>query len=58
MLALIERDGYKCAICGSIDDLTIDHLVPLSKGGSDDLPNLRILCRPHNSVKSDTIEAK
>lgn len=53
MLALIHRDGYKCAVCGVIEDLSIDHIVPLSKGGSDDIDNLRILCRTHNSSKSD-----
>lgn len=53
MLALIERDGFECAICGTRDDLTIDHIVPLSKGGGDDLDNLRLLCRKHNSQKGD-----
>lgn len=58
MLALIERDGYNCQYpeCGSQEDLTIDHVVPLSKGGSDVPSNLRLLCRKHNSVKGDTIE--
>lgn len=55
MLALIERDGYKCAVCGTIENLTIDHVIPLSKGGSDEIKNLRILCRAHNSKKSDKI---
>lgn len=53
MLALIQRDGYKCTICGTIEDLTVDHLIPLSKGGSDDISNLRLLCRTHNSMKGD-----
>jgi len=52
-LALIERDGYKCAECGAFEDLTIDHITPLSKGGSDDLDNLWFLCRSHNSKKGD-----
>lgn len=51
MLALIERDGYRCARCGAIEELTIDHILPLSKGGTDDLANLRILCKKHNSKK-------
>ncbi len=55
MLALIQRDGYKCAICGTIENLTIDHIVPLSKGGSDEINNLRLLCRTHNSQKGDKI---
>ena len=54
-LALIERDGYVCQepSCDVQEDLTIDHLVALSRGGSDELPNLRLLCRLHNSMKGD-----
>lgn len=51
LLALIERDGYTCTKCQSQDDLTIDHIFPISKGGSDDLKNLRLLCRSCNSKK-------
>jgi hypothetical protein len=53
MLALIDRDGYECEQCGSQDDLTIDHIIPLSRGGSDDLDNLHLLCRACNSRKGD-----
>jgi hypothetical protein len=52
-LALIERDGYECGHCRTQDDLTIDHIEPISKGGSDELKNLRFLCRKCNSAKSD-----
>ena len=54
-LALIHRDGYVCSVpgCGCTTGLTIDHIVPISKGGTDELSNLRFLCRPHNSSKSD-----
>ena len=54
-LALIDRDGYVCSElgCDFQFDLTIDHVVPLSKGGSDDLDNLKFLCRRHNSEKGD-----
>lgn len=53
MLALIDRGGYQCSICDCQDDLTIDHIVPLSRGGTDDLDNLRLLCRSCNSSKGD-----
>lgn len=53
MLQLIERDGYECQTCKTVDDLTIDHIIPLSKGGSDELENLQLLCRRCNSLKND-----
>jgi hypothetical protein len=49
--AIYERDEYACLICGSADDLTLDHIYPWSKGGEDTLENLRTLCRPCNSSK-------
>lgn len=54
-LALIDRDGYVCSHpdCNICDDLTIDHIVALSRGGSDELDNLCFLCRSHNSAKGD-----
>ncbi len=52
-LALIERDGYECKQCKTQNDLTIDHILPISKGGSDQLENLRFLCRTCNSKKGD-----
>lgn len=54
-LALIERDGYRCSECGAHQDLTIDHIIPLSRGGDDSLDNLRWLCRSHNSQKGDRL---
>ena len=41
------------------DDLvlmTVDHIIPLSKGGSDDLRNKNPMCRPCNTAKSNKIQ--
>ena len=46
----------RCAWCGTTADLTADHVVPLSKGGSSDPSNLRVLCRPHNSGRSNSAQ--
>jgi hypothetical protein len=48
-----NRDGFCCKQCGAITDLTIDHIKALIKGGTNDLDNLQLLCRSHNSQKSD-----
>lgn len=50
---IAARDGAQCAHCGEEDNLSIDHIRPISKGGSDDLDNLQILCRSCNSRKGD-----
>lgn len=55
-LALIASgESYICAHpeCETANDLTIDHITPLSKGGSDDLYNLQFMCLSHNSQKGD-----
>jgi hypothetical protein len=46
-----ERDGFCCAHCHQRRFLTLDHIVPVSKGGSDELSNLQTLCRSCNSRK-------
>ena len=43
---LVKRDGMVCALCGepiaTLSEVTIDHIVPLSRGGTDRLDNLRL----------------
>jgi len=41
--------------CNVMDDLTIDHIVPVSRGGSDAIENLQFMCRTHNSQKCDRL---
>jgi hypothetical protein len=56
---ILTRDNYQCQMCGvSRTDgavLEIDHIHPISKGGSNGLHNLQVLCRECNSGKSDKI---
>jgi 5-methylcytosine-specific restriction endonuclease McrA len=48
---------YVCATsdCGIHQDLTVDHIIPLSRGGTDELSNLQFLCVAHNSSKGDRL---
>jgi 5-methylcytosine-specific restriction endonuclease McrA len=41
----------RCQLCGTEEDLTVDHVVPRTAGGTDDRDNLRVLCRSHNAAK-------
>ncbi|MCJ7434714.1 MAG: HNH endonuclease [Anaerolineales bacterium] len=42
--AMIQRDGNKCLLCGSQDNLTVGHIIPISRGGNSDIENLQTLC--------------
>jgi len=52
---VLERDGYKCAYCkkkGKNIVTTVDHILPVSKGGKDEFMNTVACCRGCNSKKS------
>lgn len=46
-----RRDLDRCRYCGASDDLSIDHVVPRLRGGTDDASNLVVACAPCNSRK-------
>jgi len=50
-----RRDGGKCARCGSRENLEYDHIVPVSKGGSNTARNIELLCQRCNREKSDKV---
>jgi hypothetical protein len=49
---LLKLSGNKCLRCGAGTNLTRDHIVPLTKGGSDDLDNIQPLCLSCNCGKN------
>lgn len=49
-----EKWNNECAYCGSTENLTIDHVVPRSKGGSDFVTNVVCSCKGCNSDKGRT----
>jgi hypothetical protein len=52
------KKSDQCKKCGSNFDLHKDHIWPLSKGGSDNLENIQILCETHNLSKSAKIDLR
>jgi hypothetical protein len=48
---VMERDGYRCKHCGDHRDLSIDHILPRSAGGTNIDANLQTLCVPCNVKK-------
>jgi hypothetical protein len=58
--AILSRDKFTCKSCGAkaIDGaiLEVDHIIPRSKGGSNDPSNLRTLCSNCNGGKSNKLE--
>ena len=52
-LRILIRDGYCCQYCGSEDATTVDHVLPISKGGTDDPDNLVAACTRCNYSKGN-----
>jgi len=50
---LYRRDNYKCIYCGSRENLTMDHVVPRSRGGKNTWSNLVTCCIKCNVYKGD-----
>lgn len=50
---IFKRDGYNCVYCGAGEHLTLDHVVPRSKGGRDSWHNLVTACQKCNTEKGD-----
>lgn len=48
-----SRPWVPCVVCGSIERLCIDHILPLSRGGTNDKSNLQSLCWECNAYKGD-----
>ena len=50
-----KKQGNKCILCGKTE-LTVDHIIPISKGGQHTVNNIQGLCRSCNARKGNRID--
>lgn len=50
---IYKRDNYTCGYCGAKEGLTIDHIIPSSRGGKDTWENLVTACNKCNTLKGN-----
>src|SRR5881394_3745771 len=53
--AVFARDSWTCQYCGARSNLTVDHVVPRSKGGSSSWENIVASCAPCNRRKGNSL---
>ena len=53
--AVFARDDWTCQYCGSRSNLTVDHVVPRSKGGTSSWENIVASCAPCNRRKGNAL---
>ncbi|MGL5034334.1 MAG: HNH endonuclease [Microcystaceae cyanobacterium] len=56
-----QRDRHQCQGCGQTHletQLNIDHIIPLAKGGSNDISNLQTLCQSCNQRKKHHLDPR
>lgn len=52
------RDNYTCQYCGSKKELTIDHVIPISRGGRSNFENCVTACRKCNTKKGGRLPSE
>ena len=57
---IFARDGYRCYICkedlGLVSkEATLDHVLPLSRGGLSTFDNMKLCCKNCNNLKGDLL---
>lgn len=49
--ALVDYWGPRCAYCGAEGDLEVEHIIPLARGGTNEITNLTVACHGCNNKK-------
>ena len=52
---ILIRDSYCCQYCGEENATTVDHVIPISRGGTDEPDNLVACCSRCNYQKKDKV---
>ena len=55
---IYNKSGGRCELCGqrlALENMTLDHIVPLSMGGEDSMENLQAACFACNQFKSNIL---
>lgn len=52
---ILKKNNFQCIMCGTKANLSIDHIIPLSKNGTNYVWNLQPLCRSCNSRKNNKL---
>jgi len=55
---IMKRDRFECQYCGGYNDLTLDHVLPRSRGGRDQWENLVTACNRCNVRKGNRTPAE
>lgn len=53
---IYKRSDCSCQICGcelAFEEMSVDHIIPLAKGGDDQMDNLQCACKTCNALKQD-----
>lgn len=60
--AIFQKSGGRCGVCGAQHQLgghgrywQVDHIYPVSRGGSNHIDNLQVCCVDCNQAKSDRV---